>query len=352
MPEGDPRASTARRLRWQARACALVGSPLYERLLDRTAADVEAGGPASELLEPHAADPPDSMLGLRLMAGVHRLALAGEAPELARFYPSVGGTTDVERVWRPFAEILSERMGELASLVKRPCQTNEVGRSTVLLGGFLLVVRETGLPLRLLEIGSSAGLNLRFDRYHYTVAGESWGDRSSPVRFDDIVVEGRLPFGQKAAVAERLGCDANPLDPSSEDDRLTLMSAVWPDQPGRVELLRKALALAAAEPLPLLVERAAAGAWLERMLADPHPGIATVVFHSIVWQYLSDEEQALVGDTIMRAGARASAEAPFAWLRMERGGELAEVRLTLWPGGAEQLIARAGYHGRPVHWLA
>jgi len=37
---------------------------------------------------------------------------------------------------------------------------------------------------------------------------------------------------------------------------------------------------------------------------------------------------------------------------MEPGGEQAEVRLTLWPGGSERLIASAGFHGRPVRWLA
>jgi hypothetical protein len=36
---------------------------------------------------------------------------------------------------------------------------------------------------------------------------------------------------------------------------------------------------------------------------------------------------------------------------MERGSDEADVRLTVWPGGAERLIARAGYHGPPVRWL-
>ena len=46
------------------------------------------------------------------------------------------------------------------------------------------LARQTARPLRLLEIGASAGLNLRWDRYCYSAPNASSGDRRSPVRFD------------------------------------------------------------------------------------------------------------------------------------------------------------------------
>lgn len=42
---------------------------------------------------------------------------------------------------------------------------------------------------------------------------------------------------------------------------------------------------------------------------------------------------------------------PLAWLRFEPGDNLAEVRLQLWPDGEDRLLARSGFHGKPVHWL-
>jgi hypothetical protein len=61
------------------------------------------------------------------------------------------------------------------------------------------------------------------------------------------------------------------------------------------------------------------------------------------------------------AGARATPQAPLAWLRLEPPNRtlagrdvkpgLAELRLTRWPGGSERLLAHAGYHGRPVRPL-
>jgi hypothetical protein len=343
-------ATIAERLRWQAGLCATLGSTLYQSLLARAADDVDGGGPLAAVLEGHEQDRIESMLGLRLMAGVHRLVLEGAAPPLARFYPSAGGTPELDPAWQAFAELARTARARLRELLERPCQTNEVGRSAALVGGFLSLVGQTGLPLRLLEIGSSAGLNLQFDRYLYACGGSMFGDPRSPVRFEDVFAERCPPLEQRPVIAERRGCDPRPLDPASADDRLTLLSAVWADQTERVAQLRAALELAAAAPSP--VERAQAGEWLEGRLGDPHDGAATVVFHSIVWQYLGEREAARVARAIERAGERATAESPLAWLRMEPGGELAEVRLTTWPGGDESVIAQAGYHGRPVLWRA
>src|SRR5204863_254585 len=82
--------------------------------------------------------------------------------------------------WPAFRDTLEQQRDTLRGLVHRPCQTNEVGRAAALFGGFLLVARETGLPLRLLEIGASAGLNLRWDHYRYEQGDAGWGDRASP----------------------------------------------------------------------------------------------------------------------------------------------------------------------------
>jgi hypothetical protein len=90
---------------------------------------------------------------------------------------------------------------------------------------------------------------------------------------------------------------------------------------------------------------------VERQFAAREEEVATVVFHSVVLHYLSDETRERMISAIERAGTAADANAPVAWMRMELGGDLADVHLTTWPGGEERLIARAGYHGRPVQWL-
>ena len=179
------------------------------------------------------------MLPLRLMGGVHRLVLTGEAPALARFYPSVGGNADPEAPGRRSGTCSREARDRIRDEIEAPVQTNEVARCAGLLGGFLTVAGRTGLPLRVLEIGASAGLNLNWDRYRYESGGRSWGPSSSPVRFSGFVEQGDLPFDVDATVIERRGCDLSPLDPSSEHDRLALRSLVWPDQVERFRMLER-----------------------------------------------------------------------------------------------------------------
>ena len=290
-----------------------------------------------------------SALALRFLGAVHRLVLEGRAPALARHYPSAGGEAGLEGAWAAFRDTLEQHRDTLRTLVHRPCQTNEVGRSAALFGGFLLVARETALPLRLLELGASAGLLLRWDHYRYE-GDRGWGDRASPVRLLDVFPDGFPPGGRRCRVIERGGCDPLPLDPSSPDGQLTLLSYLWADQRERIALLRGALEVA--RRVPAAVDASGAPAWLAARLTTPAPGVASVVFHSIVMQYLSAADRRRVASLLAEAGRRATRNAPLAWLRMEPGGEQTEVRLTLWPGGSERLIASAGFHGRPVRWLA
>jgi hypothetical protein len=334
-------------LRFQSGASGGLGSALYEDLLRRAAEDYEHGGPTAAVLAGHETDPGGSALPLRLMGAVHRLALDGTAAELAERYRS---GEDGERTWFAFRAVLDEHTAELRELVDRPVQTNEVGRCAALLPGLLEVAAGTGLPLRLLEVGAAAGLNLRWDAYRYESPGFAWGVPGSPLRIEFDIDGGEMPAAFAAVVAERRGCDASPIDPADEDGRLTLLSYIWPDQTVRMTRMRAAFELAA--ELPAEVERAAAAGWIAARLAEAAPGCATVVYHSVVMQYLPAAEREEFETAIDEAGARASEEQPLAWLRMEPAGPRAEVRLKRWPGGSDRHLAFAGYHGNPVDLAA
>jgi hypothetical protein len=80
--------------------------------------------------------------------------------------------------------------------------------------------------------------------------------------------------------------------------------------------------------------------------------MATVVYHSVVMQYLDPAERQRVGEVIEDAGARATSEAPVARLSFEPVDKRFEVRLRLWPGRpSERLLATAPAHGLPTTWL-
>jgi hypothetical protein len=346
------RAAVAEGLRWQAGWCGRLGSPLYQDLLEHAAGDVERGGPAWSVLHAAGAGERTRSLmrgeaALQLMGAVHRLVLEGRAPKLARFYPSAGGTPGSGAA-AALIDTVAQHGAVLPALMQRPVQTNEVGRSAALLVGFLTVADETGLPLRTLEIGASAGLNLRWDHYRYTGAAGEWGDPRSPVEIAEAFTGAAPPLEVRPVVAERRGCDPAPLDPGAEETRLTLLSYTWPDQLRRFTQLRAALDFAPS--VPVQVEGATAVEWLGDALAVPQPGVATVVFHSLVLPFLGEDGIAALWGTLEAAAARARPDAPLAWLSLEAGAEQADVRLMTWPGGDARLLAHASFHGPPVRW--
>lgn len=337
----------------QSKACAYLGSAFHAELLNYAAADLEAGGAVAPLLAPWAnADPKAIMAAavpLRLLGALHDLVLSGEDPALSAAYPRPGQTADAQIAWREAARAIVEREAQLAAFMQHEPQTNEVRRSVCLLGGFLTIARETGLPLRCFEIAASAGLNLSWDKYSYSLGDVDWGPES-PVHLPTDWSGQLPPLDAKVAVIERAACDRRPVDLTDPIQRRRLLAYVWPDQFERLDRLRAAIDLALA--METTVETADAVAWTERT-AGPSPGAATVIYHSVFWQYMPAESQAALRKTIEHLGERATVQAPLAWLRMEPPPEnmaAMEVRLTLWPGGEERVLADVHPHGAAVSW--
>jgi hypothetical protein len=349
----DERARLAEGLHANARQWTADGSNFYGVLAHHIADDVAGGGPCWPVLQGHSEHPLDEVPGIRLLGGVHRTVLQGRAPELARHYQSVGGDGDAEAAWPHFRELVEENADELTGWVDHVPQTNEVGRSIALVGAWLVAASATGMPLRLLEPGCSAGLNLRADNYWYEQGGVGLGEPDSPVRFVDCWEGGRPPLEAWTRIASRKGCDRFPIDATSEDGRLTLLSYVWPDEHERFDTLASALAIA--HETPVALDRDDACAWLERELAVLPEGEATVVYHSYFWMYLDDEDRACLTRVLADAGGRATTDAPFFHVSLEAapGGDYAhsELRIHSWPDDDERLLGTCLVHPHTVQWL-
>lgn len=327
---------------------------LYGGLLDHTAADLEAGGPAAVLLANHLADRAPGLLALRLLGGVHAHVLSRQAPELALYYPSVGGTADAgadaDPAWPAFRSVLHEHAQSLRPWLDRAPQTNEIGRGVALVGALHQLAAEADLPIRLVEVGASAGLNLRADLAHITGAGTTHGDPASPVQLLDAW-QGAPPPSTLPRIVERTGGDLHPIDPTTTEGRLRLTAYVWADQVARIERLRGGLALAARVPVDLRAEPAEAT--LSRVAVAA--GHWTVVWHSVFRQYLSGADHEAMTASLASIAATATTEARFAHVFAEpadrSGAGAVEVVLTTWPGGRRRLLGVAAAHGIPTTWL-
>lgn len=350
---GVPDAAVNDSLVRQAVSCEHIGSPLYAALFRDLAADHAAGGITAALLDGVSESPVHDALPLRYAGTLHALALMGRADELAAQYPSCGGTWDGASVAPQFLDVVRRNLDAVRAGLRRNVQTNEVGRAVVLHAGMCWLAEQWQLPLRTLEVGASGGLLSQWPSYHYDTGAARGGDPESPLRFGPEWYTTAPDRLTDPTVTDRLASDITPIDVTTVEGRLTMQSFVWPDQVARFDRLRAALTVAAERPVR--PEQADAGAWVRRRVLE-RPGSAeggTVVFHSIVWQYLPRDTRAQLRDALARAGAASTPARPLAWLRMEPATpEHADLRVTTWPGAVEVHLADVGYHGADVRWLA
>lgn len=288
--------------------------------------------------------PKGASLPLRLAGGLHALTLMNSDRALVAAYPP-HTVSDTQLIAAVRGAMLSHAEF-LDRWIDTAPQTNEVGRSAVLIAAARWLAARYGLPLVLSELGASAGLNLQFDGYALTVGGRRYGSDDASVVLTPAW-HGPDPTTATPRVVARAGVDLNPLNPANPDHALRLLAYLWPDQPERLERTRAALGL---KPAP--VSRGDAVDWLARRLATRMPGNLHLVYHTVAWQYFAPEAQARGAALMAGAGARADEDAPLAWLGMEADGADpgAALTLRLWPGDLHLSLGRACFHGRWVRW--
>jgi hypothetical protein len=346
------RQKTAEQFRWQADAARALGSALYGVILDRCADDVDAGGPVADILVNHLDRHRGDAIALRMLAGVHALVLTGKAPDLAAYYPSAGGDrTPDAALWSTFADVLTSHVEAIRGWLDHAPQTNEVGRAAALAGGLRFISAEAALPVRLFEIGTSAGLNLRADQFRIAGRSASSGPESSPLVMTDAWL-GNAPPEAAVEVVERVGVDLAPVDATTEDGRLRLMAFVWADQVARLERLRAAFEVAAEVPAEL---RSGDAVEAVRELSLREGGW-TLLWHSVFRQYLDKGHYLDLVAAVDRLADSASPTARFGHLMLEPERDSAPdafpVTLRTWPGGESRILGTAPAHGVPVTWSA
>jgi hypothetical protein len=319
---------------------------------------------------------------LLLLAAVHFLLLSGSEHPLAAFYDTVAIVRGIASdppprsgVAAAFADFCDLHRAQIERLVAtRSTQTNEVGRCTALLPGLCLIASqyEWREPLSLLDLGTSAGLNLLFDDYSYTYRATGGSSVRTAGAIDSAVAlecstrddlaylpELRLPF-----MAERVGLDLSPVDPFSDDEALWLLACQWPDNPERFGRLRAALANVRVVEHPPRLERGDMLTDLPRVAASMAGDGPLVVFHSWVAAYLSEQEQRSLTEQV--AGLEAHrpvhhlyCESPFETPGLptppspvpREGPDLATALVHVGPGGGPAVrLADTHPHGYWIRW--
>jgi hypothetical protein len=332
----------------QAGYCDAMGSPVTARISRALGRVLTRDSDTGRRLLDWPGEPVADATVLRIVGGLHALHRAGADAELSRVFEGAVDTPDAV-----LARVLVEHDAALLPWLDGPPQTNEAARSAGLMTGLLHVAQAHEPRIEVLEIGSSAGLNLLIGRMRFDLGGVAAGPGDSPllIRPD---WRGTPPPAVPVEVVSTRGVDITPVDVRDPAAAARLEAYVWVDNEERQARLETAIAMVRERAVEL--ERGDAADWVEARLAEPQPaGVTRVLMHSVVWQYLPAATRDRIRTAMAAAGARATAERPLGWVMMEPNRDLHrhEVRVQTWPGDAEMaLVALTHAHGAWVEGLS
>jgi len=310
------------------------------RLMDLIAEKLQEGSPVANRILGWTGDPAPSAdsLPLRLAGALHALRI--ELHALADVYPP--NAVDDETLWAAIDTAINKHSIRILHWLDQPPQTNEVRRAAVILPALAVAHQRYDMPVELLELGCSGGLNLRADKFRLDGPQFSLGPKDAGVVLTPDWT-GIAPPETVPPIVRRAGVDLAPIDATSTAGRLKLLAYLWPDQPDRQA--RTTAAIETARDTPASLSAGDAGAWLTDELFAPARGRLRVVFHTVAWQYFPE-------DTANQAlAAMENTSSPLVRIAMEAdGGTGALLTLTHYPSGETQQLGRADFHGRWIEW--
>ncbi|UYO17996.1 DUF2332 domain-containing protein [Bacillus sp. 41-22] len=193
-----------------------------------------------------------------LLGAVHYLLLKGKEHSLKRYYYSLveDADTNFENAFYQFKDFCHVYQEEIISLLQtKLVQTNEVRRGAYLYPSFCYIFNKVNKPLALIEIGTSAGLQLFWDQYRYSYGTEEmYGNRQSNVHLQSEIKGEKKPsfLEQSPPVMERIGLDLHVNNLNDEEDYLWLRALIWPEHKERLELFDQAATLVKEKSVQLI----------------------------------------------------------------------------------------------------
>ncbi len=345
----SPADKAAESFRYYASTVYPGRSPLYVSLAMRVAEDPEILTIAARAWEK------DALPNL-FFSAVHFLLLKGEHHQLAAFYPSLNNNSKHYDLAYPyFRSFVLEHKDEIDRIITtRFVQTNEVGRCAILVPSFELVARQAkNRPLALVEIGSSAGLTLLWDRYHYQYNKTlQCGDPNSPVQVKCLLRgEKRPPVPNRfPEIASRLGVDLNPVDIDDPENVQWLRALVWPEHQKRAHQLE--LAIRVARHAPPQIVRGDALELLPSLIKLVRDDSQLCIFHSFTLSLANGKPR----ERLELILAKASEKRHLFHISLEwpKKSETPLLSLASLSNGenTEKVLARCNAHGEWLEWLS
>ncbi|KLV18114.1 hypothetical protein ABW02_24305 [Niallia circulans] len=284
-----------------------------------------------------------------LFGAVHYLLLKGTNHSLKDYYPSITENPKTAKASFPiFKDFCLKYQKEIIWILQtKLVQTNEVRRCSYLYPAFCMIYNLAKKPLALIEIGTSAGFQLQWDKYAYSYGKEWYGNSESELPITAIVIGENMPFLLKTSppVTARIGFDLHTIDLHDKDEELWLKALIWPEHRERLFLFEKAADYRREGALNVV---SGDGVSLLPYYAETIPeGSAICIFHTHVANQIPREGKELLLQSVEEIGKHREV------FHLYNNIQDRYLHLDYYMAGkkSENTIAETDGHGRWFKWL-
>jgi hypothetical protein len=177
-------------------------------------------------------------------ASIHYLLLKNQDNLLAKYYPSIQKRFKTEIPFSTFKAFCIKNENEIKEIIStRIVQTNVINRCAYLMPIFSKIIADERKPTTIIDIGTSAGLTLNFDKYEYWYNDQKIYGESKVVVKSNILTSNIPTIYPITQPISKIGIDQNVIDPTDEDEILWLKALIWTDQLERFVAIEEALKL-------------------------------------------------------------------------------------------------------------
>lgn len=321
-------------------------SPLYYQLAHQIATD-------SDLIQIAAYCQQRQPIPNLFLAAVHFLLLKDPSQELAQYYPSLNSSYRPALPFDLFKQFCLEHSQEIIAIEQsKIVQTNVINRCAYLMP--IIAHLYGGQQINVIDIGTSAGLTLNFDRYEYHYSQQHVFGKS-PITINSEIKAGRLPECKaQAVINHKIGLDQNPLDLNIDENALWLKALTWADLTENLKQVEQAILIARQEKLQLL--QASTLADFAAIIDAQDVTIPLFIYHTHVLYQFTPEERANFWALLDQFGQKRNltylAAEDSKVLQNQSGVEGILVEITQYQQGkkSHQLVAETNGHGNWIKW--
>ncbi len=233
-------------------------------------------------------------------AAMHYLLKKYEDPLRAYYASLTDHPLPAEQSFQSFRAFALKHQDELRELFQtKLVQTNEVRRASYLYPIMADIYELCGKPLALIEIGTSSGLLLGLDHYHYEYRnGPSIHSAADSLTISSENRGDALPLSiyQKPIINMRIGIDLHIIDLKKDDDLEWMLALIWPEHAERRRQFMRAKEIN--DSIQKELYEGDAVALLPRIIQTVSEEYQLVIFHTHVANQFPPELKKQLLDTL------------------------------------------------------